>query len=153
MLADAQAWRWSRSSESFFFSWISDPKRRQWECRTEHGYLLLRSWQETGKPALGCHCSHTAVAGSHTSLPKGFFLEQLILVSCPLLGTGLCTLKAAISSFPIVSHLCIACMFLKATGRYNVKGKRRRRPEDQGPMDGGHVTLARVPIDAVINQV
>lgn len=47
-------------------------------------------------------------------------------------------LKAA--EFLLVSHLCIACMFLKADGRNNVMGKGRHRFEDQAPMGGGDIS-------------
>lgn len=56
-----------------------------------------------------------------------------------ILRTGFCTLKAVTESFLLVSHLRIACMLLKATRRYSVKGEGYRF-EDRGPLDGGDLS-------------
>lgn len=53
------------------------------------------------------------------------------------LCTGFCLLKAVITGFLLVSHLGIACMFLKADRRYNVTGNGKLEAQVQGPRAHG----------------
>lgn len=113
----------------FFSSRIFGPKRLQWECRTGLGWPQLL-WQKAG--TLGSSRAHALPFQRAFSLSSSYWYLAI-------LRTGFCTLKAVTESFLLVSYLCIACMLLKATRRYSVKGEGYKF-EDQGPLDGGDLS-------------
>lgn len=135
-MVDAWAWRWSRSFK--FFSLLSlaqkacsgnvGPRQGGRSCSAEDRQTC------PGLPPF-TRCSSRAHA---LPFQRAFLSGSDLYLT--ILHTGFCTLKAVVTSFLPASPSCIACMFSKATRRYNVRGRRRCRFEDQGPMGGGDLS-------------
>lgn len=140
MLVVPWAWKWSTSLKYFLsisYLWLKKTAVGEMWCSQ---LLSTEVRQKAGELALSCDCS--AVVAGFTHIPsKGLFYfiflssspSYVSITSC----TGFCMRKAA--ECLLVSHLCIACMFLKADRRNNVMGKGRHRFEDQAPRGGGDV--------------
>lgn len=132
------AWKWSTSLK-YSLSLVSLAQKDCSGRNVVFTAALTEGWRTC--PELGLFSCSSWV---HTHPFQGAFLFYFIFLSSSpsyvsiTLCTGFCMRKAA--ECLLVSHLCIACMFLKADRRNNVMGKGRHRFEDQAPRGSGDVS-------------